>query len=98
MNCIEGITRKLNQKLNHFRGELQRKPWGKYEKLLIQQEVTWYQRARSKWLLFSDKNTKFFHASTVSKQRRNNIEKLKTKEGQWIEGNQELKEMALNYF
>ena len=43
MNRIEGINRKLEQKLNWYLEELQKKLWGEYEKLLIQEEITWYQ-------------------------------------------------------
>ena len=34
----------------------------------------------------------------MSRHRRNDIEKLKTKEGEWIKDNQELKEKNLRYF
>ena len=48
LDRMEGINRKLEEKPNHFLEELQRKLSSEYEKLLIQEKITWYQRARSK--------------------------------------------------
>nr|XP_025651861.1 uncharacterized protein LOC112747868 [Arachis hypogaea] len=42
-----------------------------------QEEKYWGQRSRVKWLKFGDKNTAFFHASTIQRRDRNMIERLK---------------------
>lgn len=39
-------------------------------------EYYWHQWSRIKWAIFGDGNTKFFHASTVSRNRRNAIRAL----------------------
>ncbi|CAN1150401.1 LINE-1 retrotransposable element ORF2 protein [Linum perenne] len=45
----------------------------------------WGQRARNNWLRKGDRNTKFFHASTVQRMHRNRISHLKDRNGVWIE-------------
>lgn len=46
---------------------------GKYEELLKCQEIVWGQKSRVQWLKSGDRKTKFFHATTITHRRRNNI-------------------------
>lgn len=47
------------------------------EVVLEQEEVIWFQKSREKWVVHGDRNTKFFHMSTVIRRRRNRVEMLK---------------------
>ncbi|GMJ10085.1 hypothetical protein HRI_004677700 [Hibiscus trionum] len=49
------------------------------------EERYWHQRSRISWLKWGDKNTKFFHATTIQRRRTNAIIKLKGEDGSWIE-------------
>lgn len=49
-------------------------------------------------MVHGDKNTQFFHTSTIIRKRRNRIEMLKNNEGQWITDGQELEQLAIQYF
>ncbi|XP_015941361.1 uncharacterized protein LOC107466866 [Arachis duranensis] len=51
-----------------------------------QEEKYWGQRSRLKWLKWGDKNTSFFHATTIQRRIRNRIDKVKDETGQWIQG------------
>lgn len=42
-----------------------------------QQEQYWAMRSRLNWLSWGDKNTKFFHATTIQRRQRNIIGMLK---------------------
>lgn len=55
-----------------------------------QEEIFWGQRSRIKWLKWGDKNTHFFHASTLHRRVRNRIHRLKLDSGEWIEGERNL--------
>jgi hypothetical protein len=48
---------------------------------LLREEVLWKQKYRELWLTSTDLNTKYFHASTVSRRRYNSISSLKSLDG-----------------
>lgn len=50
----------------------------KLDQILDQEEEFWNLRARSNWIMEGDKNTKFFHTSTIIRRKRNKIEFIKT--------------------
>lgn len=47
-----------------------------HERCLLMRESYWHQRARIRWAVLGGRNTSFFHASTVTRRRRNNIGSL----------------------
>ena len=50
-------------------------------KLLREEEIKWYQRAKVKHLLEGDSNTKYFHLVTSGKHRKQHIFQLEQEEG-----------------
>uniref|UniRef100_A0A2N9HGL8 Reverse transcriptase domain-containing protein n=1 Tax=Fagus sylvatica TaxID=28930 RepID=A0A2N9HGL8_FAGSY len=48
---------------------------------LTRTDLLWKQKSRELWLKNGDRNTKFFHLSTIIKQRHNSIDAIKTEEG-----------------
>lgn len=46
------------------------------EKLLVQEELHWQQRAKNQWLKADDKHTTFFHQSAKARRSKNLIERL----------------------
>ena len=52
-----------------------------FDIILEQEEMIWFQKSREKLLALGDRNTKFFHTSTIIRRRRNKIESLKTDDG-----------------
>lgn len=53
---------------------------------------------RSPWLQGGDRNTKFFHISTLLRRRRNKIERLKTSDGIWVNDKEAINNLAVEYF
>jgi exonuclease III len=51
---------------------------------LTRSDLLWKQKSRELWLKNGDRNTKFFHLSTIIKRRHNSIDAIKTDEGVWI--------------
>lgn len=49
---------------------------GELEVLLQREVVMWAQKARSDWILFGDRNTRFYHAVVRQKRARNRIVQL----------------------
>lgn len=46
----------------------------------------------------ADRNTKFFHLTTVVRRRRNKIKRLKDSNGDWVEDAEGMKRLAVKYF
>jgi len=66
--------------------------------VIEQEEVIWFQKSREKWVLDGDRNTKYFHTSTIIRRRRNRAEMLKNDSGVWISDPQELEKLATAYY
>lgn len=70
MNRLDVISRSLSHGWNPFLLYLQDHLWREYEKVLFQEEIMWYQKSRCKWLQFGDKNTNYFHGTTIFRRKR----------------------------
>lgn len=84
LNRLSGIDRSDPMGSNPFLIQLHDTLWREYEKTLLQEEIFWCQRVRHKWIHFGDRNTKFFHASTLIRKKRNKVEALRDERGNWI--------------
>ncbi|XP_061362932.1 uncharacterized protein LOC133306628 [Gastrolobium bilobum] len=77
---------------------LQKSLWKELQSILLCEELTWFQRSRIQWLKYGDKNSKFFHSSTVARRRFNRIVALQNDQGRWITDSDELVHMAISYY
>lgn len=62
------------------------------------EEKYWRQRARIEWLKAGDKNSKFFHLSTLKRRHQNSILKLKNDEGLWVSETTEIHSTIAGFF
>ncbi|KAJ1391834.1 Zinc knuckle CX2CX4HX4C, partial [Sesbania bispinosa] len=63
-----------------------------------QEEAYWGQRSRLKWIKWGDRNTKFFHATTVQQRWRNRIVRIKDDQGSWVTGHKLVMKAAMDHF
>lgn len=56
------------------------------------------QKSRINWLRFGNKNSKFFHTSTIIRRKRNRIEALQNDADQWITDQEQLLGMVKSYY
>ena len=69
---------------SHENGLLENDLQTELSKWLLRSKVVWRQKSRELWLKLGDKNSKFFHLSTIIHRRRNNIDAINNEEGTWI--------------
>ncbi|CAL8164318.1 unnamed protein product [Prunus armeniaca] len=62
------------------------------------EELFWLQKSRNTWLKEGDRNTHFFHLSTVIRRRRNKLEGLNNEARIWITNKVGMELTIVNYF
>ncbi|OMO89798.1 hypothetical protein COLO4_19592 [Corchorus olitorius] len=96
---IEGIQKALSVRSSHQLELLERDLVSQYNKILEQEEVFWARKSRVQWISHGEKNTSFFHLSTISRRRRNKVLTLKDDiSGEWVTDSVQLKTMVITFF
>lgn len=54
------------------------------------EETLWRQKSRITWMRTPDLNTKFFHFSTITRQRRNSVDAIRDEQGAWLHDREEI--------
>ncbi|CAN1154330.1 hypothetical protein LINPERHAP2_LOCUS19950 [Linum perenne] len=70
----------------------------KLEEVLWQEELLWIQKLRANWIINGDRNTRYFHVTTMMRRARNLISKLKNDAGCWVSDLEELARLAILLF
>ncbi|XP_039684970.1 uncharacterized protein [Medicago truncatula] len=68
------------------------------QRLLSQDDAYWRQRAKTHWYKDGDRNTKFSHASATARKKVNRITSLDDDAGNKITNEQDMQEVARQYF
>ncbi|KAL5831677.1 hypothetical protein ACOSQ4_017031 [Xanthoceras sorbifolium] len=98
MARLQGIQCSLSKGYKHHLVILEGELLQEYNDIINQEEIFWLQKSRNTWLKEGDKNTKFFHMSTLIRRRHNKLEGIKNKEGCWINDISSMKMTATDYF
>ncbi|KAG5549291.1 hypothetical protein RHGRI_014597 [Rhododendron griersonianum] len=93
--CKEKLKKKLELGFNPDYLVTEKIIKGKLEDLWQKDAMFWHQRSRIKWLQMGDKNSRFFHLSTIQRRQRNQIVKLKDDSDLW---KTEANDIAVVYF
>lgn len=70
----------------------------RYQHYVAAQEAYWIQRSRLNWNLQGDQNTRFFHMTVKVRRRRNRIQVIQNKEGDWFVKEEEIRRLFVNHF
>eukprot|EP00253_Pinus_taeda_P018686 PITA_18686 len=63
-----------------------------------QEEIYWRKKSRVRWLKEGERNTKFFHRTTVQRRMHNNIPFIQNEEGVKVEEHEKIEEILPNHF
>ncbi|XP_061371160.1 uncharacterized protein LOC133313766 [Gastrolobium bilobum] len=66
--------------------------------VLEQEETLWFQKARCKWIEDGDRNTTFYHTTTIIRRAKNKILELKNDEGHFVREEDNLLKLILAFF
>eukprot|EP00253_Pinus_taeda_P007550 PITA_07550 len=69
-----------------------------WEMLCKQEEFFWKQKSRVLWLKEGERNTKFFHISTIANRTHNIISSIKDKNGQIHQSHEEIDAVLVKHF
>ena len=95
---IEGIQRSIATGGPPYLLKLERRLRKELDLTLDQLDLLWYQKARVDQLRDGDRNTRFFHTSTIIRRRRNRISTLQDENEEWIEDPASLRDLVVNHF
>ncbi|KAH7846348.1 hypothetical protein Vadar_012790 [Vaccinium darrowii] len=71
---------------------------GKMEDLWQKDAMFWRQSSRIKWLQMGDKNSCFFHLTTLQRRQQNQVERMKDEHGVWRSEPKDLDGIIKNHF
>jgi len=95
---IEGIQRSLENGGPSYLCKLERKLREELDKTLDQIALLWFQMARIEQIRDGDRNTKYFHTSTIIRRRFNRIEALRNSNEEWLHDLESIKCMVVDHF
>lgn len=98
LNLKEKLIEFQDQEDQVTNGDEVRRIQEEIKRLWKQEELFWCQRSRVKWLKDGDRNSRFFHASTIKRRGSNRIERLKGSNEEWIEGQHQIFQLITQHF
>ncbi|XP_038687586.1 uncharacterized protein LOC119986972 [Tripterygium wilfordii] len=97
---IGGVQSRLAVSFSTRLHRLELKLRKELDMVLYQEELLWYQKSREEWIKSGDRNTKFYHASTIIKRSRSKVESLRDMGDNsiWVSDPMEIQQMVNCYF
>ena len=98
MARINGIQKAIAFKPSSFLPKLEVDLLRDLDLVLNQEEELWALKSRVNWLVQGDRNTAFFHVSTLVRRKMNQIMAIKNLVGEWILEENDIKEFIRSGF
>ncbi|XP_075655268.1 uncharacterized protein LOC142625513 [Castanea sativa] len=93
-----GTQRALANNPNNFLINLQDLLSKEYNLILQLEEEIWAMKSRTNWTIFGERNTAYFHMSTMTRRSKNRITSIQNDEGEWVHNVEEVKEIFISNF
>lgn len=98
MARISGVQRDLAVATRPSLIKLESKLRRELDEVLCQEELLWYQKSRAEWIRDGDKNTSFFHLSTIVRRWRNRVSSIRDDDGEWLTDKEAVKNHIVHFF
>jgi len=86
---IEGYTDERKEIVDSLQQE--------WDNRRMQEEILWRQKSRVQWIKEGERNTKFFHRSTIAQRKNNRIVKLIDQHGIYRNTHEEMEKVLLQH-
>lgn len=86
---MEGRSEELSEQEKHLQSQISKR---------AKQEVLWKQKSRVRWLKEGERNTKFFHRTTIQRRMNNTITHIQNRQGERVENHEDIEQELLTYF
>lgn len=93
-----GTQKALAVRPNPFLLNLQNQLTEEYNLILQMDEEIWAMKARTDWVIMGERNTSYFHMSTLVRRSKNKITCIQNAGGDWIHDIDEVKNMFLSSY
>ena len=93
MARLLGAQRALATNPNTFLINLQDQLTNEYNESLQLEEELWVMKSRVNWTIFGERNTSFFHMTTLARRSRNIISSIMNDEGVWVHDVEQVQEV-----
>ena len=93
MARLLGAQRALATNPNTFLINLQDQLTNEYNEILQLEEELWVMKSRVNWTIFGERNTSFFHMTTMARRSRNIISSIMNDEGVWVHDVEQVQEV-----
>ncbi|GLT80975.1 hypothetical protein SLA2020_523840 [Shorea laevis] len=98
LSQIEGIQKSPAYNISPFLWNLERDLLQEYNDILNWEADLWFLKSRTDWIIDGDRNTRFFHVTTLKHQSQNRIFGRYNDQGNWISESSGIASIAINFF
>lgn len=95
---LEGIQKLLAQGQQPHLIKLEKKLRCEMEEVLNDEEMLWFQKSRLEAIGDGDRNTRYFHLSTIIRRKRNKVEGLMDENGEWVTDGDQVRDMVRQFW
>lgn len=95
---LEGTQKRLVQAPNRFLTKLEAQLKKELDEVLSQIELLWFQKSCEDAIPDRDRNTQYYHLSTIIRRRFNHIESIQDTNGNWLWEKQVVQNMVRDFF
>ncbi|XP_010666673.1 uncharacterized protein LOC104883809 [Beta vulgaris subsp. vulgaris] len=95
---LEGVQSILASGRQSHLAKLEAKLRREMDEVLNEEELLWFQKSRMEAISDGDRNTRYFHLSTLIRRRQNRIETLKDESDNWTMDDSQVKALVLKYW
>ncbi|GKV47795.1 hypothetical protein SLEP1_g54657 [Rubroshorea leprosula] len=94
---LTGIQNSSDYQYSVFLQKLEGELLTEYHRILHAEELFWCQKSRVEWINSGDRNTSFYHTSTIVQRNRNRITTLKIDDN-WVDDDMQLRSHVRSFF